>query len=130
MHLIGPLQSNKTADAVELFDVIQTFDREKLAVMLAQEMKRQDRRPELFIQVNTGEELKKAGVMLADADPFIQKCLVTTVSLLLVSCASPPETKNPALHFALLAQSGRENGLGRLSMGMSDDYPTAVRQRN
>ncbi|RZO37467.1 MAG: YggS family pyridoxal phosphate-dependent enzyme [Rhodospirillaceae bacterium] len=127
LHLIGPLQSNKTADAVELFDVIQTLDREKLAVRLAQEMKRQDRRPELFIQVNTGEEPQKAGVMPAEADPFIQKCLgdydLPVVGLMCI----PPRDENPALHFALLGTIAERNGLCRLSMGMSDDYPTAVR---
>jgi len=127
LHLIGPLQSNKTADAVELFDVIQTLDREKLAVTLSREMKRQDRRPELFIQVNTGEEPQKAGVMPADADTFIDKCRgdydLPVVGLMCI----PPKDENPALHFALLGKIAERNGLGRLSMGMSADYPTAVR---
>ena len=127
LHLIGPLQSNKTADAVELFDVIQTLDREKLAVALAREMTRQDRRPELFIQVNTGEEPQKAGVMPAEADTFIEKCRgdydLPVVGLMCI----PPKDENPALHFALLGEIAERNGLGRLSMGMSADYPTAVR---
>jgi len=127
LHLIGPLQSNKTADAVELFDVIQTLDREKLAVTLSREMERQDRRPELFIQVNTGEEPQKAGVMPADADTFIEKCRgdydLPVVGLMCI----PPKDENPALHFALLGKIAERNGLGRLSMGMSADYPTAVR---
>ncbi|MGB0630847.1 MAG: YggS family pyridoxal phosphate-dependent enzyme [Alphaproteobacteria bacterium] len=127
LHLIGPLQSNKTGDAVALFDVIQTVDREKLAATLAREMDRQGRRPDLFIQVNTGEEPQKAGVLPGEADSFIEKCRgeydLPVVGLMCI----PPIDENPALHFALLGEIADRNGLGRLSMGMSADYPTAVR---
>ena len=127
VHLIGPLQTNKSADAVALFDVIQTLDREKLARTLAKEMDRLDRRPDLYIQVNTGEEPQKAGVLPLDADAFIAKCRdemgLPVVGLMCI----PPVDENPALHFALLADMAARNGLGRLSMGMSADYETAVR---
>jgi pyridoxal phosphate enzyme (YggS family) len=127
VHLIGPLQSNKTGDAVALFDVIQTLDREKLAGALAREMDRQDRRPDLFVQVNTGEEPQKAGVLPGEADAFIEKCRtgydLPVVGLMCI----PPIDENPALHFALLGEIAARNGLDRLSMGMSADYPTAVR---
>jgi len=127
VHLIGPLQSNKTADAVALFDAIQTLDREKLARTLTTEMDRLDRRPDLFIQVNTGEETQKAGVLPLDADGFIEKCRrdydLPVVGLMCI----PPVDENPALHFALLADIAARNGLARLSMGMSADFETAVR---
>lgn len=127
VHLIGPLQTNKTADAVALFDVIQTLDREKLARTLAKEMARLERRPDLFVQVNTGEEPQKAGVLPLDADDFIAKCRdelgLPVVGLMCI----PPVDENPALHFALLADMAARNGLARLSMGMSADYETAVR---
>lgn len=127
IHLIGPLQSNKTADAVALFDVIQTLDREKLARTLAKEMERLDRRPDLFIQVNTGEEPQKAGILPLDADRFIAECRdeigLPVVGLMCI----PPIDENPALHFALLADMAARNGLTRLSMGMSADFETAVR---
>lgn len=127
VHLIGPLQTNKTADAVALFDVIQTLDREKLARTLAKEMARLDRRPDLFIQVNTGEEPQKAGILPLDADDFIEKCRdelgLPVVGLMCI----PPVDENPALHFALLADMAARNGLDRLSMGMSADFETAVR---
>lgn len=127
VHLIGPLQTNKSADAVALFDVIQTLDREKLARTLAKEMDRLDRRPDLYIQVNTGEEPQKAGVLPLDADAFIAKCRdemgLPVVGLMCI----PPVDENPALHFALLADMAARNGLERLSMGMSADYETAVR---
>lgn len=127
VHLIGPLQTNKTADAVALFDVIQTVDREKLARTLAKEMARQDRQPDLFVQVNTGEEPQKAGVLPLDVDDFILKCRdemeLPVVGLMCI----PPVDENPALHFALLSNMAARNGLERLSMGMSADYETAVR---
>ena len=127
VHLIGPLQTNKTADAVALFDVIQTLDREKLARALAKEMERLDRRPDLFVQVNTGEEPQKVGVLPLGADDFIAKCRddlgLPVVGLMCI----PPVDENPALHFALLADMAARNGLERLSMGMSADYETAVR---
>jgi pyridoxal phosphate enzyme (YggS family) len=127
LHLIGPLQTNKTGDAVALFDVIQTLDREKLAKTLAREIDRQGRQPVLFVQVNTGEEDQKAGVWPADADGFIDKCRgeygLPVAGLMCI----PPVDENPALHFALLADIAERNGLSRLSMGMSADYETAVR---
>lgn len=127
VHLIGPLQSNKTGDAVALFDVIQTLDREKLAGALAREMDRQGRRPDLFIQVNTGEEPQKAGILPEDADSFIEQCRgdygLPVVGLMCI----PPIDENPALHFALLGEIADRSGLHRLSMGMSADYATAVR---
>jgi pyridoxal phosphate enzyme (YggS family) len=127
LHLIGPLQTNKTGDAVALFDVIQTLDREKLARILAGEIDKQDRRPELFVQVNTGEEEQKAGVLPLDADGFIGKCIydygLPVVGLMCI----PPVNESPALHFALLADIAKRNGLTRLSMGMSADFETGVR---
>ena len=127
IHLIGPLQTNKTADAVALFDVIQTLDREKLARTLAKEMERQARRPDLFIQINTGEEPQKAGVLPFDADEFIKKCRdemgLPVVGLMCI----PPVDENPALHFALLSDMAARNGIDRLSMGMSADFESAVR---
>jgi len=127
VHLIGPLQTNKTADAVALFDVIQTLDREKLARSLAKEIDRLGRAPDLFVQVNTGEEPQKAGVLPLEADSFIKKCRdemgLPVVGLMCI----PPIDENPALHFALLADMAARNGLDRLSMGMSADFETAVR---
>lgn len=127
VHLIGPLQTNKTADAVALFDVIQTLDREKLARSLAKEIDRLGRAPDLFVQVNTGEEPQKAGVLPLEADSFIKKCRdemgLPVVGLMCI----PPIDENPALHFALLADMAARNGLRRLSMGMSADFETAVR---
>ncbi|MEE2997496.1 MAG: YggS family pyridoxal phosphate-dependent enzyme [Pseudomonadota bacterium] len=127
LHLIGPLQTNKAADAIKLFDVIQTLDREKLARALAREMDRQNRRPDIFLQVNTGEEPQKAGVLPGEVDSFVEKCRnefdLPIVGLMCI----PPVDENPALHFALLGEFADRNGLPRLSMGMSADYPTAVR---
>ena len=126
LHLIGPLQTNKVRDAVELFDCIQTVDRPKLARALAQEMVRQERRPDLFIQVNTGEEDQKAGVLPGDADEFIaycrDECGLNPVGLMCI----PPFDEEPSLHFALLAKIAARNGLTALSMGMSGDFETAV----
>lgn len=127
VHLIGPLQTNKTADAVALFDAIQTLDRDKLARNLAQEIDRSGRRPALFVQVNTGEEPQKAGVLPEDADAFIDKCRSVYVLPVVGLMCIPPVDENPALHFALLADMAARNGLSRLSMGMSADYETAVR---
>ena len=127
VHLIGPLQTNKTADAVALFDVIQTLDREKLARSLAKEIDRLGRAPDLFVQINTGEEPQKAGVLPLEAYSFIKKCRdemgLPVVGLMCI----PPIDENPALHFALLADMAARNGLHRLSMGMSADFETAVR---
>ena len=125
LHMIGPIQTNKARDAVALFDVIETVDRPKLTRALAAEMARQGRRPPCFVQVNTGEEPQKAGVLPADADAFIAECRrleLPVVGLM----AIPPEDEEPSLHFALLADIARRNGLEQLSMGMSADYEVAV----
>lgn len=127
LHLIGPLQSNKARDAVALFDVVQSVDREKLAAALVKEMDRLDRRPACFIQVNTGEEPQKAGILPKDLDAFVAACRnqyqLPVVGLMCI----PPVDEEPALHFALLAKMAARNGLAKLSMGMSADYETAVR---
>ncbi len=126
LHLIGPLQTNKVREAVALFDVIQTVDRPKLAAELAREMDRQGRRPDCYIQINTGEEAQKAGVLPAEADAFIEACRsahgLPVVGLMCI----PPVDDDPALHFALLRELAKRHGLERLSMGMSGDYEAAV----
>jgi pyridoxal phosphate enzyme (YggS family) len=126
LHLVGPLQTNKVKDAVALFDVIETIDREKLARAVAKEMAAQGRRPRLFIQVNTGEEEQKAGVSPGAADALVRLCrceLQLTIEGLM--CV-PPIDEEPALHFALLAKIAERNGLTGLSMGMSSDFETAI----
>jgi hypothetical protein len=126
LHLIGPLQTNKAADAVAFFDVIETLDREKLARVLAEEVQRQGRRPRLYVQVNTGEEPQKAGVIPADADSFIATCR-TTYGLEPEGLMCIPPVEEPAgPHFALLAKIAARNGLTKLSMGMSGDFETAI----
>src|SRR6185437_14405175 len=127
LHLIGPLQTNKAREAVALFDVIQSVDRERLAATLAKEMARAGRRPDCFIQVNTGEEPQKAGVLPADLEPFIATCRDTHGLPVVGLMCIPPVDEEPALHFALLAKMAARYGLDRLSMGMSADYETAVR---
>ena len=126
LHLIGPLQTNKVKQAVALFDVIHSVDREKLAAQLAKEMERQGRRRPVFVQVNTGEEPQKAGVAPADADAFIRACRddhgLDVIGLMCI----PPVGENPAPHFALLDKIAARNGLSQLSMGMSADYEAAV----
>ncbi|HTO84317.1 MAG TPA: YggS family pyridoxal phosphate-dependent enzyme [Methylomirabilota bacterium] len=126
LHLVGPLQTNKTKEAVALFDVIETVDRPKLAQALAAEMQRSGRRPACYIQVNTGEEPQKAGIAPAAADEFIGVCRdglgLPVVGLMCI----PPVDEEPSLHFALLAKIARRNGLAVLSMGMSADYETAI----
>ena len=126
LHLIGPLQSNKVKDAVALFDAIHTLDREKLARVLAQEIAAQGRAPNLFVQINTGEEPQKAGVLPAQADDFIARCRDAFGLALDGLMCIPPVDEEPALHFALLAKIAARNGLAGLSMGMSGDYETAV----
>ena len=126
LHLIGPLQSNKAADAVAFFDVIETLDREKLARVLAEEIQAQGRSPRLYVQVNTGEEPQKAGVVPAEADAFIALCR-TTYGLNPEGLMCIPPVDEPAgPHFALLAKIAARNGLAKLSMGMSDDFETAI----
>ncbi len=126
LHLIGPLQTNKVRDAVGLYDCIQTVDRPKLARALSEEMARQDRQLKLFIQVNTGEEDQKAGVLPRDADAFIRQCReewgLAPIGLMCI----PPVDEEASLHFALLAKIAARNDLPALSMGMSSDFETAV----
>jgi pyridoxal phosphate enzyme (YggS family) len=127
LHLIGPLQTNKARDAVALFDVIESVDRERLAATLAKEMARVDRRPECFIQVNTGEEPQKAGVLPAELDAFVAACRDTHKLPVAGLMCIPPVDEEPALHFALLVKMAARNGLAKASMGMSADYEIAVR---
>ena len=126
LHLIGPLQSNKTKRAVQLFDVIETVDRIKLARALAREMQQQEKHPDCYIQVNTGEEPQKAGVLPADADAFIKQCVAELKLPVVGLMCIPPVGENPAPHFGLLSEMAKRNGLEKLSMGMSSDYPVAV----
>jgi len=125
LHLIGPLQTNKIKPALALFDAIHTLDREKLARKLATEVQASGTCPELFIQVNTGEEPQKAGVLPAEVDGFIQTCqgLDLKINGLMVI---PPVDEEPSLHFALLAKMAARNGLAGLSMGMSSDFESAI----
>jgi PLP dependent protein len=127
LHLIGPLQTNKARDAVALFDVIESVDRERLAATLAKEMARAGRRPECFIQVNTGEEPQKAGVLPAELDAFVAACRDTHKLPVVGLMCIPPVDEEPALHFALLVKMAARNGLAKVSMGMSADYEIAVR---
>ena len=127
LHLIGPLQTNKARDAVALFDVIQSVDREKLAASLAKEMERLCRRPACYIQVNTGEEPQKAGILPKDLDTFVAVCRAHYKLPIVGLMCIPPVHEEAALHFALLAKMAARNGLAGLSMGMSADYETAVR---
>jgi pyridoxal phosphate enzyme (YggS family) len=127
LRLIGPLQSNKAKEAVAFFDVIETLDREKLAKALAEEIDRQGRNPRLYIQVNTGEEPQKAGVIPAEADAFIKSCREVHGLMIEGLMCIPPLGEPPGPHFALLRKIAARNGLTKLSMGMSDDFDTAVR---
>ncbi len=126
LHLIGPLQTNKAADAVALFDAIESIDREKLARILAQEMVRQARRLDCFIQVNTGAEPQKAGILPTDADRFIDLCRnelnLPVVGLMCI----PPAADDPAPHFDLLASIAHRHSIAGLSMGMSGDFEIAI----
>ncbi|THD57838.1 YggS family pyridoxal phosphate-dependent enzyme [Phenylobacterium sp.] len=126
LHLIGPLQTNKAADAVAFFDVIETLDREKLARVLADEVQKQGRKPRLYVQVNTGEEPQKAGVIPAEADGFIAACRgaygLEPEGLMCI----PPASEPAGPHFALLGKIAARNGLSKLSMGMSGDFETAI----
>ncbi|MDI4666682.1 YggS family pyridoxal phosphate-dependent enzyme [Xanthobacter autotrophicus] len=128
LHLIGPLQSNKAREAVALFDVIHTLDRPKIAAALAEEMARQGRSPRLFVQVNTGAEPQKAGVLPEAADAFIAACREQHGLDVWGLMCIPPADEVPDPHFALLAKIATRNGLAGLSMGMSADFPAAIRQ--
>lgn len=126
LHLIGPLQTNKVRLAVETCDAIQTVDRDKLAAALADELRKQGKQLDLFVQVNTGEEAQKAGIPPAEADDFVHRCReqyrLPVVGLMCI----PPADEHPAPHFALLREIARRQDLDQLSMGMSADYETAI----
>ncbi len=126
LHLIGPLQTNKVKDACALFDVIQTLDRERLARALADQGARSGRLPRLYVQVNTGEEPQKAGCLPRDTGRFLTLCRTDYGLAVEGLMCIPPVDQEPALHFALLRQLARDNGLAGLSMGMSHDYERAV----
>jgi len=126
LHLIGPLQSNKTKEAVELFDAIHSIDRPKIARAIAEEMARQERQLQLFVQVNTGEEPQKAGVLPAELPALLALCRDELGLKIDGLMCIPPVDEEPAIHFAFLARLAGENGLSGLSMGMSDDFATAV----
>jgi len=127
VHLIGPLQTNKARQAMQLFQVIHTLDRPKLATTFARLAQELGHCPDLFIQVNTGEEPQKAGVMPADADAFIAECRALDLPVLGLMCI-PPVDEESSLHFALLRKIADRNGLDQLSMGMSDDFEKAIAQ--
>ena len=127
LRLVGPLQSNKTGDAVALFDVIETLDREKLAKAIVKEADKQGRMPRLYVQINTGEEDQKAGISPAGADAFLETVRETHGLPVEGLMCIPPVGEAPAMHFALLAKIARRNGLDKLSMGMSGDFETAIR---
>ena len=127
LHLIGPLQTNKARDAVAAFDVIETVDRPRLAQALAKEMERTGRRPRCFVEVNTGEESQKAGVMPAEADRFIDECRNRVGLPIIGLMCVPPLDEEPAPHFALLREIARRHRLEILSMGMSADFEKAIR---
>ncbi|MCG8558734.1 MAG: YggS family pyridoxal phosphate-dependent enzyme [Hyphomicrobiales bacterium] len=126
LHLIGPLQSNKVKDAVALFDVIETVDRPKIARAIAAEMERAGRWPRLLVQVNTGEEPQKAGVLPAETDAFVARCREEHGLEIEGLMCIPPLDEEPALHFALMAKIAERLGLPELSMGMSADFETAI----
>ena len=127
LHLIGPLQTNKVRQAMELFDVIQTVDRPKLAKALARLRDETGYCPDLFVQVNTGEEPQKAGILPKDADGFIAECRAFNLPIVGAMCI-PPVDEEASLHFALLAKIAERNGLAEVSMGMSGDFERAIAQ--
>jgi pyridoxal phosphate enzyme (YggS family) len=125
LHMVGPLQSNKARAAVELFEAIHTLDRSSLAEKLARQAEARGACPELFVQVNTGEEPQKGGVLPAGVDGFVAECRALGLPLAGLMCI-PPEGEDPAPHFAELAGMAERNGLAGLSMGMSADFETAI----
>ncbi|MBS3647732.1 YggS family pyridoxal phosphate-dependent enzyme [Pseudaminobacter sp. 19-2017] len=126
LHLIGPLQSNKAKEAVALFDVIETVDREKIAAELAKEMRKQGKALRVYVQVNTGSEPQKAGIEPREAVAFVQRCRdVHGLAIEGLMCI-PPADENPGPHFALLEKLAREADVEKLSMGMSGDYELAI----
>jgi PLP dependent protein len=126
LHLIGPLQSNKAREAVALFDAIHSLDRASLAEALGKEIHKQARRPVLFVEINTGAEPQKAGVLPQDADAFIAACRDAYGLEVSGLMCIPPQEEAPAPHFALTAKIAHRNGLKLLSMGMSADFKTAI----
>ncbi|KAF0122156.1 MAG: alanine racemase domain-containing protein, partial [Methylocystaceae bacterium] len=126
LHLIGPLQSNKTREAVELFDVIESVDREKIAKALSGEIARTGKRPRLFVQVNTGAEPQKAGVLPESADSFLAACRDAYGLKIEGLMCVPPVGEQASPHFALLADIAARNGIAELSMGMSSDFELAI----
>lgn len=125
VHMIGPLQTNKAKAALELFDAIHTLDRPSLAERLARLVQAQGRCPQLFVQVNTGAEPQKAGVLPAEVDGFVADCRGLDLPIAGLMCI-PPEDEDPAPHFAMLAGMAARNGLTSLSMGMSSDFEAAI----
>ena len=126
LHLIGPLQSNKAAEAVTLFDAIHTIDRPKIAEAIAREVQKQGKTLKLFVQVNTGREPQKAGIDPDEADAFLTTCRETHGLTIEGLMCIPPAEEDPTPHFTLLAQIAARNGLKALSMGMSGDYASAI----
>ncbi len=126
LHLIGPLQSNKAAEAVQLFDAIHTVDRPKIAEGIAKEMQKQNKALQLFVQVNTGREPQKAGIGPDEADAFLRTCRESLGLKIAGLMCIPPVDEDPAPHFSMLADIAERNGLPGLSMGMSGDYAKAV----
>jgi len=125
LHLIGPLQTNKARQAFELFQSIHSVDRPKLATTIARLAQEMGHCPDLFLQVNTGEEPQKAGVLPGDSDAFINDCKALDLPVKGLMCI-PPADEEPSLHFALLAKIAKRNGLLGLSMGMSGDFESAI----
>lgn len=125
LHLIGPLQTNKARQAVELFGTIHSVDRPKLAATLARLAQERGASPDIFIQVNTGEEPQKAGILPSDTDAFVAECRALDLPVKGLMCI-PPVEEEASLHFALLAKMAERNGLSGLSMGMSDDFEKAI----
>jgi pyridoxal phosphate enzyme (YggS family) len=125
LHLIGPLQTNKARQAVELFGTIHSVDRPKLAITLAKLAQERGASPDIFIQVNTGEEPQKAGILPSETDAFVAECRELDLPVQGLMCI-PPVEEEPSLHFALLAKMAQRNGLAGLSMGMSDDFEKAI----
>ena len=126
LHLIGPLQSNKAREAVELFDVIETVDRSKIAEVLATEIARSGRRPKLLVEINTGAEPQKAGVLPGEADAFLRRCRDDLGLDIAGLMCIPPADEQASPHFALLNRIAARNGIGLLSMGMSADFELAI----
>ncbi|MBR0715299.1 YggS family pyridoxal phosphate-dependent enzyme [Bradyrhizobium liaoningense] len=126
LHLIGPLQSNKAKEAVALFDAIHSVDRPSICQALAKEIESQKKHPQLFVQINTGEEPQKAGIAPGDADAFLASCRDTYGLQISGLMCIPPVDEPPAAHFALTAKIAARNGLQNLSMGMSADFATAI----